>query len=86
MLMKDLLDYIHLKGRVNLLDLSRHFKMNESAIENILALWIKKGKVRLFDADQACQTASQTATKKSQCTDCSGCTNGTNKIYIWIEP
>lgn len=82
MLMQRILDYIQLKGRANLLDLARYFKINESALEAILDIWIKKGRIKLYDSNQSlCDDFNN----KKSCSDCNGCNPSMSKIYIWCH-
>lgn len=85
MLMQTLLNYIQLNGQATLLDLSRHFKVSESAIEAMLAIWIRKGKIKYLDLNQTASCASNESAKKQRCTDCSGCDSRLSKIYSWVN-
>lgn len=82
MLMQKILEYIQLKGRVNLLDLARYFKMDESALKAMLEIWVKKGKLTLYDANQNCDDLKN---NKKQCSDCAGCHPSASLIYIWRD-
>lgn len=77
MLMIDIYKYIQLNGRASLLDLSRHFRVSESAIEHMLAFWIKKNTVAHLDVtEQNCIT-------EKKCSDCSECDDSSRQIYVY---
>lgn len=77
MLMTDISQYIELNGRASLLDLSRHFKIQESAMQQMLSFWLKKGKITLVDASQSsCSTGKK-------CSDCFECNDSAQQVYIW---
>ncbi|WP_065567597.1 FeoC-like transcriptional regulator [Gilliamella sp. HK7] len=77
MLMTSIRDYVQLKGRASLQDIARHFRLPESATEQMLRFWIKKGMIKLIVQNQSlpCQA--------DKCHSCSSC-NLTNHIeYTW---
>ncbi|XKM13806.1 FeoC-like transcriptional regulator [Orbaceae bacterium ac157xtp] len=76
MLMTDIYQYIELNGRASLLDLARHFKVPESALQHMLTFWIKKGKVRLANlSENSCITGKS-------CSDCVQCNDSAHQIYL----
>lgn len=78
MLMIELRDYVTLHGRTSLQDLARHFRLNESAIESMMNVWIKKGRIAQLTA-----TASNCNTTK--CSDCFGCNDSVRRLYISVS-
>lgn len=77
MLMTDLLQYLELNGRASLLDLSRHFRIKESAIEQMLSFWVKKGRVQLIDASKS------NCSSGHKCSDCFECNDSAHQVYVW---
>ncbi|WP_392559484.1 FeoC-like transcriptional regulator [Orbus mooreae] len=80
MLMTDISKYIELNGRASLLDLARHFNVQESAMQQMLSFWIKKGKISLVDA-----STSSNCSSGQRCSDCFECNDSAHQIYIWIS-
>ncbi|WP_238786397.1 FeoC-like transcriptional regulator [Gilliamella sp. ESL0232] len=78
MLITSIRDYVQLKGRVPLQDVARHFRLPESAAEQMLGFWIKKGMIKLIVQDQLlfCQT--------NKCHSCSNCHLAGNVEYVWV--
>lgn len=77
MLMTDIYNYIEMHGRASLLDLSRHFRIKESAIQQMLDFWVKKGKIYLANPSSVdCATGKQ-------CSDCFECNDSAHQIYVW---
>ncbi|RKS85184.1 FeoC-like transcriptional regulator [Orbus hercynius] len=78
MLMTDISQYIELNGRATLLDLSRRFQIQESAMQQMLLFWLKKGKIELVDA-----TAIDNCSTGKKCSDCFECSDSAHQVYIW---
>ncbi|WP_392561873.1 FeoC-like transcriptional regulator [Orbus sturtevantii] len=77
MLMTDISLYLELNGRASLLDLARHFRVAESAMQQMLSFWVKKGKITLVDASQTnCATGHK-------CSDCFECSDSAHQVYVW---
>lgn len=78
MLMTSIRDYVQLKGRVELQDIARHFRLPESALTPILSFWVKKKVMQLIVVEQSdfCQS--------KKCDNCSGCNFANKTIYAWI--
>ncbi|MCO6524149.1 MAG: hypothetical protein J6562_03900 [Candidatus Schmidhempelia sp.] len=76
MLMADIRDYLQLIGRANLRDLALRFQIQESAMEQMLAFWIKKGFITQHHL-------TQDSCRQGTCSDCFECSEGLKKIYIW---
>ncbi|WP_392551847.1 FeoC-like transcriptional regulator [Orbus wheelerorum] len=79
MLMTDIASYLELNGRASLLDLSRHFRIEESAMQQMLSFWVKKGKIKLVDASQS------NCTTGHKCSDCFECDDSAHQVYIWAH-
>jgi hypothetical protein len=78
MLMTDIRDYLQLIGRANLHDLALHFQVQESAMEQMLTFWIKKGFISQH-------YLSQDMCGQGKCSDCFECSEGLKKLYIWHD-
>jgi putative ferrous iron transport protein C len=73
MILSELRDYIQLHQRVSLSDLVQHFKIEQSAIRQMLQKWVSKGKIRVVAAGG------------SQCgTSCCQCDPSITEIYEWV--
>ncbi|ALP42031.1 FeoC-like transcriptional regulator [Aeromonas schubertii] len=46
MILRELGDYLARQGRVSRRDLARHFATSEDAVEAMLGVWMRKGRVR----------------------------------------
>ncbi|GAA5110262.1 hypothetical protein GCM10023211_14530 [Orbus sasakiae] len=77
MLMTDISAYLQLHGRASLLDLARHFHVQESAIQHMLSFWLKKGQITLIDTQQI------NCTSGHKCSDCFECQDSAHQVYIW---
>lgn len=77
MLMTDISQYIELNGRASLLDLSRHFQVQESAMQQMLSFWLKKGKIILVDG------SASNCNSGKQCSDCFECNDSAHQVYVW---
>ena len=58
MLVTSIRDYVQLKGRTDLQDIARHFRIPNSATAQILDFWIKKGCIQqltIEDNKTACK-------------------------------
>ncbi|OCG71984.1 hypothetical protein A9G43_03655 [Gilliamella sp. Occ3-1] len=77
MLITSIRDYVQLKGRAPLKDIARHFHLPESATEQMLRFWVKKGVIKLIAQDQPllCQI--------NQCSSCASCGLNSQLEYIW---
>ncbi|SCB83809.1 FeoC like transcriptional regulator [Gilliamella bombicola] len=77
MLITSIRDYVQLKGRAPLQDIARHFQLPESATEQMLCFWIKKGVIKLIAQDQPlpCQA--------NQCRSCTSCGLTSQLEYVW---
>lgn len=67
-------DYLQLVGRATLQDLARHFRMQESAMEQMLLFWVKKGRLR------QCEISSQCA---KGCCACPVSRMPSKYLYVW---
>ncbi len=78
MLMTSIRDYVQLKGRVELQDIARHFRLPESALMPILNFWVKKKVIQLIVVEQPdfCQS--------KKCDNSAGCNFANKTIYAWI--
>lgn len=76
MLMTDIYQYIELKGRVSLLDLSRHFHIKETAMTQMLDFWVKKGKLSVR------KILPSSCDDYKICTDCYLCRESALLFYM----
>ncbi|PIT47026.1 FeoC-like transcriptional regulator [Snodgrassella alvi] len=74
MLITAIRDYLITIGQASLQDLARHFQIQESAMEQMLAFWLRKGTIRQL-------TPSQPACSQNKCSDCFACPDSVKKIY-----
>lgn len=78
MLITSIRDYVQLKGRVNLQDVARHFRLSASATEPMLNFWVKKGVIKLVNNDLFTCAGKQ-------CSACISCHLTAYPNYVWIE-
>ncbi|KES16517.1 FeoC-like transcriptional regulator [Gilliamella apicola] len=78
MLIISIRDYVQLKGRVNLQDVARHFRLSESATEPMLNFWVKKGVMKLVNNDLLTCAGKQ-------CSACISCKLSIYPNYVWID-
>lgn len=74
MLITAIRDYLHTIGQASLQDLARHFQVQESAMEQMLAFWLRKGTIRQL-------IPSQPDCNQNKCSDCVSCPDSEKKIY-----
>ena len=61
MLITAIRDYLFNRGQANLQDLARHFHIQESAMEQMLAFWLKKGVIQQLNInDNDCSRSGGT--------------------------
>jgi putative ferrous iron transport protein C len=77
MLITSIRDYIQLKGRANLQDVARHFRLPESAVQPMLNFWVNKGVIKLIDND------ALTCAGK-HCSTCISCHLTVYPNYAWV--
>ncbi len=63
--------YLQERGQAPLADIARHLDVTPEVARDMLALWIRKGKVRRMVATPSCGTS------------CSQCDPATTEIYAW---
>lgn len=70
-------DYLQLVGSASLTDLSRHFDIQESAIQGMLSQWVRKGQVTMLSVEP-------TSCASGSCSSCSlGDCGGSQIWYRW---
>ena len=74
MILSDLRDYLKQQQRVTLHDLMIHFRMDADALRGMLAVWMRKGKVKKNAPDSA-----------SCGTSCCKCDPTLTELYEWQE-
>lgn len=78
MLITAIRDYLLQRGQANLQDLARHFQVQESAMEQMLMFWQKKGTIQQLNLNND-------SCVQNNCSDCFTCPPGIKKIYT-INP
>ena len=74
MILSEMRDYLHNQKRASIKDIALHFEMDADATRGLLAVWIKKGKIKNTTAGgPACGTS------------CCQCDPLVTEIYEWIE-
>jgi ATP:corrinoid adenosyltransferase len=74
MILSEMRDYLHNQKRASIKDIALHFEMDADATRGLLAVWIKKGKIKNTTAGgAACGTS------------CCQCDPLVTEIYEWIE-
>ncbi len=72
MIMRELKQYIKERKHVQLDEVATHFNMAPSAIEGMLSLYVKKGKIR--------------EDKQPHCSGCTSCAKNEGSLfYSWVE-
>ena len=71
MLLK-LRNYLSKEKVVNLQQMAREFRMDESALEPMLAWWVRQGLIRAHQAEKSCRGA------------CQGCQPNAIAVYEYI--
>lgn len=77
MLMTSIRDYIQLKGRADLQDIARHFRIQETAVEPMLKFWINKGVISQIGLE------SNDNCRSTTCSDCLSCNTQPSSVYVW---
>jgi putative ferrous iron transport protein C len=74
MILSEMRDYLHNQKRASIKDIALHFEMDADATRGLLAVWIKKGKIK-----------NSTAGGAACGTSCCQCDPLVTEIYEWIE-
>lgn len=80
MLITSIRDYVQLKGRIELQDIARHFRIPDSATAQMLDFWIKKGSIKKIS-----MADNQTLCTPNHCKTCAGCNISQQIVYIWLN-
>ena len=64
--------YLANRKRAPLRDIAIHFRMDAGAIEPMLEIWLRKGKVKKISCEFACRCS------------CCDCDRTASEIYEWI--
>lgn len=78
MLITSIRDYVQLRGRANLLDVARHFRLPESAVEPMLDFWVNKGVIKLVNNNLLTCAGKQ-------CSACVSCNLAVYPNYVWVQ-
>lgn len=78
MLLLQIRDHLQLVGSATLTDLARRFDVPESAMQGMMAQWIRKGKVKMIEIPMDCGSGGCAGCLQGNC-------NGNYIKYIWSE-
>ena len=70
MILSELRDYLQIRGRATIADLSARFDTEPDALRGMLQKWIGKGKVERLVSD-------------NNCGGCCKCDDGSSELYLW---
>jgi hypothetical protein len=76
MILSDIKHYMIANKRANLEDLALHFDVDSRAIEGMMDVWVRKGRISRSDIKPLCTGG---------CASCSQC-NSRLTIYQWNPP
>ena len=71
MILRELGDYLDVQSKVSRRDLARHFHTSEDAVEDMLGVWMRKGRV---------------AKRETQVCGGSCCGKSQEVMFEWCEP
>ena len=71
MILSDIRNYLRERGQASLSDLALHFDSEPDAVRGMLAIWLRKGRVRSFRLGQSCG-------------GCTQCDPAANEVYQWV--
>ena len=73
MILADIRNYLEQRGSACLSDIALHLNAPPDAVRGMLAVWIRKDRIRKLPADPACGSS------------CGGCQPAQVERYQWIE-
>lgn len=73
MILSDIRDYLQQRGQASLGDIALHFDADPAAVQGMLDIWIRKGKVEKRAATASCGSS------------CQQCDPSSTEIYTWSE-
>ena len=74
MILSEIKQYLAERGQATLGDIAVHFDAPPDAVRGMMEQWIRKGKVRRYNASSACGSS------------CSKCDPASTEIYEWTGP
>ena len=72
MILAELKDYLEARGQATLADMALHFRSQPEAVRDMLAVWVRKGRVRRLPAPAGCGGS------------CTQCDPATTEVYLWV--
>lgn len=73
MILTDIKQYLKLHGQATLADMSLHFKSSPEALQGMLDVWVKKGKIITYQANNSCGEK------------CGSCHASKSTVYVWTD-
>ncbi len=73
MILSDIRDYLKQRGQASLADIALHFESDPAAVQGMLDIWIRKGKVEKRAATASCGSS------------CQQCDPAATEIYRWLD-
>ena len=77
MILSEIKDYLQAQGQASLKDIADKFDLTESALQEMLAHWERKGKIGRLDSSHCVNPCGQ---------KCSSCPLQCLMIYQWKQP
>ena len=73
MILSDIREYLKQRGQASLGDIALHFDADPAAVQGMLEIWIRKGKVEKRAATASCGSS------------CQQCDPAATEIYRWLD-
>ena len=74
----DLKSYLQSRNRASILDLANHYRIEADALRGMLDHWIRKGRLRRLDLDDAHDACPHM-------TACEACGSTGLEVYEWLD-
>lgn len=72
-MLADMRTYIQQRKRASLLDMAHHFHINPCVVQDMLQVWVRKGKIKPVVKPTGCGTT------------CHKCDMSLTQVYEWVE-
>ncbi|MEE9492059.1 MAG: FeoC-like transcriptional regulator [Gammaproteobacteria bacterium] len=73
MILSDIKNYLEQRGQASLGDMALHFDTTPEALQGMLEIWIRKGKIYKQFATASCGSS------------CQQCDPGATEYYVWVK-
>ncbi|MEE9342970.1 MAG: FeoC-like transcriptional regulator [Gammaproteobacteria bacterium] len=73
MILSDLRKYLEERGQTSLGDIALHFDASPEALQGMLDIWIRKGKIEKRSATASCGSS------------CNQCEPTATELYVWVK-